>query len=758
MAVIATAEVRVIADTSNFLRDLRQKLRGELGQYGKTAGRQFNQQFNRQATQGIRRALGRHLTGQTMSRYGQRAGRDYSRSFRKSLLAGLKRIKPDFDVDWNASAIALAAGAIGAAAGALAGIPAVTAIAAGGIATLVVALRGTGKAFSAAFDDADAFAEAIEDLAPAAKNVAREFRRLAPALTSLRVDTQQAAFAELEGVLESIGDNLGGPFRSGMTRAASAMGRIARAVGDFLSEASSADTATAAFEALESALDDLATAAGPALRGLRSLADDILPELTSQTRPITRAAEAFEAWAEAMSESGQTVSRWRGAMGFLRHIATIASVAGRAIDVLGGAVGAFAETSQPFWRALKDALEALRSPLQNVGESLGRLLAAFAPLLEPLGLLVALVIDIAATLLTVLSPVIEGIASILNAILTPALEWVQGQFGSWQEAMEGVSTWMETVFLPFLQDEIIPFFQETFGAAISYIKEHWDEWYAAMVAVATYISERVWPVIRDELLPTLEELWDEGRKLYRAWMDLQDALASLAKAIAAELMPELGDAEGATALLDFVVGALVASIRGMTFGVKIITSTLRPWVDGLRAVADAVSKAADKVGTARDVMEGLLGKIDRILQQGGRVVGIFNDMRSSAADLAGAIGRIPSLPSGLSSGLGGLLPFADGGIVWGPQAALIGEAGPEVVIPLTRPERAAELVDRSGLAAMLGLAPADSESEPTGRPIEVHMHVQSANADADQVARRAIRQLRREIDGGGLDRLERRRR
>lgn len=46
--------------------------------------------------------------------------------------------------------------------------------------------------------------------------------------------------------------------------------------------------------------------------------------------------------------------------------------------------------------------------------------------------------------------------------------------------------------------------------------------------------------------------------------------------------------------------------------------------------------------------------------------------------------------------------YADGGILHGPTVGMFGEAGPEVVIPMTRPQRAAQLMQQSGLADMLG--------------------------------------------------------
>jgi hypothetical protein len=44
--------------------------------------------------------------------------------------------------------------------------------------------------------------------------------------------------------------------------------------------------------------------------------------------------------------------------------------------------------------------------------------------------------------------------------------------------------------------------------------------------------------------------------------------------------------------------------------------------------------------------------------------------------------------------------LANGGIFSGAQNAIIGEAGAEAVIPLTRPRRALDLMEQSGLASL----------------------------------------------------------
>jgi len=58
--------------------------------------------------------------------------------------------------------------------------------------------------------------------------------------------------------------------------------------------------------------------------------------------------------------------------------------------------------------------------------------------------------------------------------------------------------------------------------------------------------------------------------------------------------------------------------------------------------------------------------------------------------------------------------YAEGGIITHPTQALMGEAGPEVVIPLTRPARAAELMRMSGLDKMLQPS---TPTGPTGSPV-----------------------------------------
>lgn len=74
----------------------------------------------------------------------------------------------------------------------------------------------------------------------------------------------------------------------------------------------------------------------------------------------------------------------------------------------------------------------------------------------------------------------------------------------------------------------------------------------------------------------------------------------------------------------------------------------------------------------------------------------FNEALRDAIYLQGLID-----PTYNPQGRGGQQRYAEGGIVTGPTNALIGEAGPEAVIPLSKPARAAEIMNEAGLTSML---------------------------------------------------------
>lgn len=116
--------------------------------------------------------------------------------------------------------------------------------------------------------------------------------------------------------------------------------------------------------------------------------------------------------------------------------------------------------------------------------------------------------------------------------------------------------------------------------------------------------------------------------------------------------------------LQTVMGAYVKMLIGA------YTTLFNALKEVLGKVSEGVGKVATAIGThIAKVIATLLGLPGRI-----------------ADAIKGALPSVPSVPSGgdlLSQGRG-LIPFAKGGIVTGPTPALVGEAGPEAIIPLDK--------------------------------------------------------------------------
>ena len=103
-------------------------------------------------------------------------------------------------------------------------------------------------------------------------------------------------------------------------------------------------------------------------------------------------------------------------------------------------------------------------------------------------------------------------------------------------------------------------------------------------------------------------------------------------------------------------------------------------LDAENALNEALLKAN------QDFLKGL-DKIDEAFKKKiAGMKGAVSGLKSDIDSLNAAINRAQSRTATTITGLEALTPFAKGGLVTGPTAALIGEAGPELVIPLDRVE------------------------------------------------------------------------
>lgn len=164
--------------------------------------------------------------------------------------------------------------------------------------------------------------------------------------------------------------------------------------------------------------------------------------------------------------------------------------------------------------------------------------------------------------------------------------------------------------------------------------------------------------------------------------------------------------------------------------------------------ANALSSLASRIGGAISSAAGAARRAASRLIDG--VVNLFRGLPDAVARAVGNLGStiMSKVKSGLPSSVAKFLPFADGGIVTSPVLGLVGEAGPEVIIPLSRPRRAQELAQESGLVSMLARAgvlapPAGGDSGGRQRAGAVHNHTWNLYevGDANTTAQRVINRL-----------------
>ncbi len=196
-------------------------------------------------------------------------------------------------------------------------------------------------------------------------------------------------------------------------------------------------------------------------------------------------------------------------------------------------------------------------------------------------------------------------------------------------------------------------------------------------------------------------------------------------------------------LLISPLGAIVAlssELRGNMGGVHGFAADI---LEVVRTITDPLTGAVFLAANWRDILDAalravrstlrVLRSILRRLLDLGRPLRVVRDAFGAAAAFAGRI--VSSIRSAISwartlasiignlrfgGGIGGLIGRAfgfgaEGGIFTRPTNMIIGEAGPEVLIPLTRPSRARELYEQSGLDNLIRGGDGASLSAPAGR-------------------------------------------
>jgi hypothetical protein len=372
--VVGTIAVQVEADLKGFATKLRAKLNEAI----KTASRDVNfQPIVKQAEQAGRQSgshfgvtfdkqIGRH--SRDFGRRGSAAGRLFGRNFSRNavqesttflgrlkdlLVEGINAIplagafKSVIGLLGNVKAGPAAAGVFLALAPAIAGaafeaialigylsqivgllgaIPAAAAVTAAALAPVVIGFMGMGKAISAVLSgDKTKIEKAFKNLAPAAREVAKEVGKIAPQFRELRKQVQQALFAPLQGDVTKLGNALSGPLTIGLSK-------VARTIGGGLDKAADALASSGAVAGIGKIFDAtdrvLRTLGGPVGHLFRSFGNAIVAALPSVEKLAKIGGNILDTWAVKLQG-------WIDSGKFEGWIDTAIGVAGDLKDLIG---------------------------------------------------------------------------------------------------------------------------------------------------------------------------------------------------------------------------------------------------------------------------------------------------------------------------------------------------------------------------------------------------------------------------------------
>ena len=362
------------------------------------------------------------------------------------------------------------------------------------------------------------------------------------------------------------------------------------------------------------------------------------------------------------------------------------------------AQGDFARTSD----GLANKQRILRAQLANVTTEIGSKLLPIA-------------LQIANFFAERVIPVIEGLsAAFSEGGLGGALQYVRDLFLDNVGPATEAATGLFQKLIDFLRDTALPFILEQLGRLGQ--------------ALVDWIGPRIGPALR-QLLEWLQELgrflldtglpWlvDKLQELGQALVDwigprirpalsaLGDLITRLANWLLDEGLPMLVDKliELGDALVEWIKPRIVPALEALgEFLVAILDWLLKTALPKIAEQAYRLGAALLSwlIDLAPKAIEGLVRFLvalgDWIVTEaiptvlgwgrdlGAKMIGgIVDGIKAAASKVGDALKSIPGV-SAAGKFIGAITPFADGGIVTGPTLGLVGEAGPEAVIPLDR--------------------------------------------------------------------------
>lgn len=250
---------------------------------------------------------------------------------------------------------------LGAALASLAGLltvlPGIIGAAAGALIVGTIAFQGFGDALGAIMDgDPEKIAEALKELAPAAREVAREFQAALPLFRKVGDEIQQEFFEPLVGQLTQFAKVTLPEIRGELGVFAQALGRAFGHFGDLVNEAGEAGILERVLASTTRVTDQLGASFANLGRTLFQALDASLPMLEEFGDSLARGIDAFAEWLSGSIEDGSFQEFWESAVDTLGRLWNLVKAVG---DLLGTLFAGTEEGGKDFIDTLTDLTKRL---------------------------------------------------------------------------------------------------------------------------------------------------------------------------------------------------------------------------------------------------------------------------------------------------------------------------------------------------------------------------------------------------------------
>jgi phage-related protein len=328
--------------------------------------------------------------------------------------------------------------------------------------------------------------------------------------------------------------------------------------------------------------------------------------------------------------------------------------------------------------------------------------------------------------------VLSTVAKAIGDFIGGAIEWLKQAFNAVWETVKAVAEGVVDAFI----------------AAKDFIAGIFSAIADTITSVFTWIHNTIssaMEAIRDVILNVLSFIFD-------LWLSYLGLIFKVVETVFENVKKVI------TTVLDIVLGVVTTVLDKVRTVFTTVLKTIRDIVtSAFRLIRDVISGAMNFVSglvssalngiksTFESVWNGIVnffgGAVSRLARVGGDIFGFIRESFKAALNfvIRGWNSLKFSIPSfgvgpvkfpGFSLGLPQIPLLANGAIVRGPMLAGIGEAGPEAVIPLSRPSRALQLMEQSGLA--------DLARNSGGAAVNIQNATFVRGTDADLVAQKVL--------------------